>query len=770
MPKVTWAKPDAGPRYRELRLASFQTGSIDSAISRTGSSSRSYNRVVKRSRLVPLAVFSVCAASLVFGAETPSDRDNAAARIYWAFVPPARVDTPTASSPWVRNPLDSFIWEGLQANELFPSAEAAKERLLRRVCLDLTGLPPSPEQVSSFLSDQSPDAYERLVAALLASPHYGERWAQKWLDVVRFADTDGFERDGFREHGWRYRDYVVESFNNDKPYDQFLREQIAGDELYPGNQEALVATGFHGAGPRHVVGGNQDKEESRQEVLTEMALGVGQALLGLTVQCARCHDHKFDPISQRDYYRLEAFFGGTDLEDVTTAGENEIEASRQAMSAHEDRLKPIKDRLAEIEAPYKQTVEDRKRAALEPPHAAALAIPEAERTAEQERLAKEAESQIKPVWYEFLPLMSDDVKKRRAALRKELHALELRKPEPPAAAFAVSNLEDAPKTHVLQGGDYRRKGEPVEPGFPEVVGPLGFEIPADGKGRRSALARWLTHPKNPLVARVMANRIWEFRMGQGLMSDPNNFGLLGGMPSHPGLLDQLANRFVGDGWSVKAIDRLVVLSSAYRQSAAIDSQRAATDPDNRWYGRAQRRRLSGEVIRDSALAASGRLNRSLTGKPVRIPIEREVYDLIFTEAEPDNLWPVTPNRFEHDRRSLYLLNKRTVRLPFLANFDQPDTMTSCSVRQTSTHALQSLSLLNSDFMQEQAIALAERVLRRCVESNSSCVVEEAFRLTLSRRPSSDERRLAENFLASGPESLRDFSLALLNRNEFVYRP
>ena len=254
------------------------------------------------------------------------------------------------------------------------------------------------------------------------------------------------------------------------------------------------------------------------------------------------------------------------------------------------------------------------------------------------------------------------------------------------------------------------------------------------------------------------------------MADPNNFGLLGGMPTHPELLDTLALRFSSEGWSVKAMDRLIVLSSAYRQSAEIDPRRAESDPDNRWYWRAHRRRLSGEAIRDSALAASGRLNRSLTGKPVRIPIEREVYDLIFTEAEPDNLWPVTPDRHQHDRRSLYLLNKRTVRLPFLANFDQPDTMTSCSVRPTSTHALQSLSLLNSDFMQDQSHSLADRILRHCGESDTDCQIRRAFELTLARPPSAAEYGLAGDFLRSRPHSLRDFALALLNRNEFVYRP
>ena len=312
--------------------------------------------------------------------------------------------------------------------------------------------------------------------------------------MARYADTNGFEVDGYRHHGWRYRDYVVASFNEDKPYDRFVLEQVAGDELFPGNHEALIATGFHGAGPRHFVGGNQDKEEARQEVLTEMALGVGQAFLGLTVQCARCHDHKFDPISQKDYYRLEAFFGATDIDDVAIAGEEQIAANEKALEAHEARVKPIEDRLDEIEAPYKLRVRERKRAALEPMHAAAVAVPADDRTEEQSRLAKEAESQVSPVWYEFIPLMEAEVRERRAALRAQLHAVELGRPDPPPAAFAVSNLADAPVTYVLQGGDYRRKGEPVDPDFLAVVGSLGLEIPDGPTGRRSALAKWLTDP------------------------------------------------------------------------------------------------------------------------------------------------------------------------------------------------------------------------------------------------------------------------------------
>ena len=721
---------------------------------------------VTECRSAMLAVLGACAVSWLCPDKAFPGSENG----YWAFRPAEAPARPEAPVSWSRTIVDAFVWEALKREGLRPVPQAPRERLLRRLYLDLTGLPPTPEQAATFLEDESPHAYERLVESLLASPHYGERWAQKWLDVVRYADTNGFELDADREHAWRYRDYVVQSFNADKPYDLFVREQVAGDELFPGDQQALVATGFHGAGPRHVVGGNQDKEEARQEVLMEMTLGVGQALLGLTVQCARCHDHKFDPISQEDYYRLESFFGSTDIKDVPTAGPDEKAAYDKAIAAHEQLVEPIKKQLEDIEAPYNKLVKERKRAELEPQFVAALELAEDLRDEEQKRLAKEAASQIKPVWYDIVPLMSSEVKARRAKLRQRLHKLELSKPDPPSAAYAAANLDDAPRTYILQGGDFRRKGRPVEPDFPAALGRLEGELPEEQSGRRAALAEWLTDSSHPLTARVMVNRIWEFRMGRGLMADPNNFGVLGGTPTHPELLDWLALRFVRDGWSVKAMDRLIVLSSVYRLSSAIDPQLAEADPENKWYWRAHRRRLSGEVIRDSVLMASGRLNRSLEGKPVRIPIEPEVYDLIFTEAEPDNLWPVTPDTFQHDRRSIYLLNKRTVRLPFLANFDQPDTMTSCSVRPTSTHALQSLSLLNSDFMQDQSRSLADRVLARCGDVDTACQTEQAYLLTLARPPTPDERRLASDFLTSRPESLRDLSLALLNRNEFIYRP
>ncbi len=690
---------------------------------------------------------------------------------YWAFQPVAEAVPPTSPSNWVRTPVDAFVLEKLLDAGLSPSAPATPERLLRRLYLDLTGLPPTPEQAAAFSADGSPRAYEGLVERLMATPQYGERWAQKWLDVIRYSDTDGFEADRTRKQAWRYRDYVVRAFQQDKPYDRFLQEQIAGDELFPGDADALIATGFLRAGPRHVVGGNQDKDESRQEVLTEIAQTVGSGLLGLTVHCARCHDHKFDPIPQADYYRLQAFFAPLELEDIPISTEAERAAYDAALAAYEARLEPIKAQLEKLEKPYYDQVFEQNKQKLEPALLAALEILKDKRTPEQEQLAGDANSQAKPKWFEYVPLIPADVKAERTRLRQQMHAIELEKPDPAPAAFAVKNTtEEPPQTHVLKIGDYRYPLEPVEAGFLQAVGPLGIDVPQTSAGRRSALAKWITRPGHPLTARVMANRIWQFRMGAGLVDDANNFGLLGGAsPTHPELLDFLAERFVEFGWSVKALDRMIVLSSAYRQSAEIDPAKAEKDPNNKLYWRAHRRRLDAEVIRDGILAASGKLSLQVGGEPVRVPIEPEIYDLIFTEGEPDNLWAVTPDRSQHDRRSLYLLNKRTVRLPLLANFDQPDTMTSCAVRATSTHALQALTMLNSDFITTQSRAFAARLETACGDDRA-CQVDQAYALTLARKPTAEERDLAAAFFAEKETRLSDFCLALLNRNEFVYRP
>jgi hypothetical protein len=686
---------------------------------------------------------------------------------YWAFQKVARPAVPAIRDAWVRNPIDAFILDGLQQKQLTPSKPLDRARWIRRVTYDLTGLPPTPADVDFFLKDKSPDAYDKVVDRLLASPQYGERWAAKWLDVVRYADTNGFELDLERPHAWRYRDYVIQSFNAGKPYDRFIREQIAGDEIFPGDHEALIATGYLRAGSEHLVAGNIDPDESRQEVLTEIATNVGQTFLGLTINCARCHNHKFDPILQRDFYALQAVFAGAKGKEVEIAGAEKTEWEA-AQKAYKERLSPVEDALKSLAKPYGEQIRAERKAKLDPKLLEALSIPKDERTAEQKRLASDAEAQINPEWDEIVAVMPASARAERARLRERLHQVEATAPDPLASAYAFVNTgEPAPQSYVLRLGDPHSPLSPVEPAAPFVLRPAS-PIPHSSPGRRTAFANWLASTENPLTARVFVNRIWQFRMGEGLVKTPNDFGTMGDKPASHALLDWLAAEFMERGWSIKAMDRLVVTSSAYRQSSDPDEIKSKVDPENRSLWRMNRKRLQAEMIRDATLSISGTINPAMGGRPVRIPIEPEVYDLIFTEHERDGLWPVNPDKNVQNRRGIYLYNKRSVRLPLLTAFDQPDAITSCPVRPVSTHALQALSLFNSGFMQEVAHAFAARLEKSC-GADRSCQIDTAWQLALSRRPRTKETQLAKEFLRSGG-ILPDFCLALFNRNEFLYVP
>jgi len=687
---------------------------------------------------------------------------------YWAFQKVTRPPVPPIRDAWIRNPIDAFIFDGLRRKQLEPSRPLDRTALVRRVTYDLTGLPPLPADVNAFLKDKSPDAYERVVDRLLASPQYGERWASKWLDVVRYADTNGFELDLERVHAWRYRDYVIQSFNADKPYDRFIREQIAGDEMFPRNKEALIATGYLRAGSEHLVAGNIDPEESRQEVLTEIATNVGQAFLGLTVNCARCHNHKFDPILQSDFYALQAIFAGAKGKDVEIASPEEKAAFELAQKAYKERLAPVENALKELAKPFEQQIVVERKAKLDPKLLEALKTPKEQRTPEQKRLASDADAQIKPAWDEIVAIMPAEVKAERVRLREQLHQVELTAPDPLPMAYAYVNTDDAaPRSYVLRLGDPHARLDSVDAAVPFVIR-AAYRIPTASTGRRSALANWLASADNPLTARVMVNRIWQFRAGEGLVRTPNDFGAMGDKPDSHALLDWLAAEFVAQGWSVKAIDRMIVTSNAYRQSSTPDEAKSRVDPQNRLLWRMNRKRLEGEMIRDAALAVAGTLNPAIGGRPVRIPIEPEVYNLIFTEYERDGLWPVNPDRRVQNRRGIYLYNKRSVRLPMLSAFDQPDAITSCPVRPVSTHALQALTLLNSGFMQEVSRAFAERIQQSCGRDRG-CQIDSAWQLALSRAPRTQEIRLSKDFFKSGG-TLPEFCLALFNRNEFIYVP
>jgi hypothetical protein len=697
----------------------------------------------------------------------------------------------------------------------------------------LIGLPPTSEELADFLQDTRPDAYSRVVDRLLASPHYGERWAQHWLDVVRYAESNGFEADGERPHAWRYRDYVVASFNDDKPYDQFLTEQLAGDLLARGkepreNQTLFIASGFNRCGPVHLTSGNTDPEVNRQEVLTEMTATVGSAFLGLTIGCARCHNHKFDPISQADYYRLQAFFAAAQPRDLDIGSPRDKADFDRCSQELNGRIAPLRKKVADLDKPYEILLTQLKRTRLEPKYRDALDVDPKKRTPEQKKLAEQAQTLIKVTWDEIIEALSPEERAQRAVWRAEINALEARMPPPPAKAWTVADDDKAPPTYLLKRGDPKRKGAEVFPAFPRVPSVVRGQLSVAeetqtrlaGDGQRTTddgqpdkarlnrldLAHWLTRPDHPLTARVMVNRLWQHHFGQGLVATPNDFGLRGDPPSHPELLDWLACEMVDHGWSIKHLHRLMVLSNTYQQSSTSplpspirgglgSGPGLRVDPGNRLLWRMNRRRLEGEALRDNVLAVTGSLNPKLGGPMVRVPLEPEVYELIFTEGEPDGLWPVNPDTREHTRRSLYLFAKRNVRLPLLEAFDRPDMVTSCPVRPISTFAPQALIMLNGSFMQKQSKVFASRLIRECGPSQDR-QIERAYVLALGRSPRDGEVRMARDFLQeqaallqdrlrarkpvgfppdlpdtidpAAAAALADFCLALLNRNEFVY--
>jgi hypothetical protein len=710
---------------------------------------------------------------------------------HWAFRPPVRPVLPrVVDRDWVRNPIDAFVRARLEGAGLRPSAAADRLTLIRRVTFDLIGLPPAPDEVDTFVADTRSDAWERVVERLLASPHFGERWGQHWLDVARYAESNGYEGDALRPQAWRYRDWVVRAFNADLPYDQFVTAQVAGDLLARGRADAtdfLVAAGFNRCGPIHQVSGNVDPLEIRHELLNEMTGGVGAVFLGLTMGCARCHDHKFDPISQKDYFRLEAFFSAARPREVDLAGAAQRALHAKEVALWQAKLLPLRSQVARLEAPYRKRLEAEKYARLESRFKEALGVPAGKRTPAQRKLAEQAQTLLKVTWDEVVAVLTPADREKRAGLRRQIHDLNARAPAALPSAWTLEEGKGPLAAHVLRRGNPHRKGKKVEPGFPEVLGK------AEAAKDRRDLAKWLTDRKNPLAARVIVNRLWQHHFGRGLVRTPNDFGTRGERPSHPELLDWLAVELIDSGWSLKHIHRLIVRSNAYRMASDVPAKPQAADPDNRLLWRMNRRRLEGEALRDSMLAVTGGLTRWLGGPMVRVPLEPEVYDLIFTEDEPDGLWPVTPDTRQHRRRSLYLFNKRNVRLPLLEAFDQPDTLTPCPVRPVSTFAPQALILLNGPFMQEQARAFAVRLWR---EAGSGNRVDRAYRLALGRPASVVERRLAREFLTEQAELIRDrlrarravalpedlpvgadpaevaaladFCLALLNRNAFVH--
>ncbi|MDQ3010609.1 MAG: DUF1553 domain-containing protein [Acidobacteriota bacterium] len=673
---------------------------------------------------VKLFATSLMLASLLLASEVaPLGTYTTRERSHWAFVKQATPAVPTftvaADQAWAKTPIDAFILQRLQKEGLKPSPPADRATLIRRAYFDLIGLPPSPREVAEFIADNSLDAYQKLVERLLASPHYGERWGQHWLDVVRFAETDGFEYDTHRRDAWRYRDYVIRAFNQDKPYDRFVTEQLAGDEISAGPEEndgALIAAGFNRLGPLRKNAGNQEVASSRNEVLTEMTNAVGAAFLGVTLGCARCHNHKFDPIRQSDYYRIQAYFAAAYDKEV-------MKATPEQQAAWKAKAEPIEQEMKNLTATMKK-LQGKEDAA------------------------------------------SRDTKE---ALTKKLEQLQEQMPEALPALHSVANLpEKKSPIHLLARGDYAAKGERVG------MRPLGVlladgtpELPETTAKPRAELARWIVAPENPLTSRVMVNRIWKYHFGQGIVATPNDFGKVGTRPSHPELLDYLANQFISGGYRIKQIHRLILSSNTYQQAsappsdAALKTQAMTKDPENRFLWRFNRQRLEAEQLRDAMLAVAGTLNPKQGGPSVMIPIDPGLVNLLYKPSQ----WQPAKDPAEYSRRGIYLIAKRNLRLPFMEVFDAPDAQVSCPRRESSTHAPQALELLNGTFANEQAEALAKR-LEAEAGPNLRKQIDLGYRLATGRAAKPAEIRVALEFLKSQPK--REFALALLNLNSFLY--
>jgi Protein of unknown function (DUF1553)/Protein of unknown function (DUF1549)/Planctomycete cytochrome C len=753
-------------------------------------------------------------------------------RQWWSFQKPAPHPIPKATDPqWKANPIDAFIEYALDQKGIQSAPRADRNTLIRRAYLDLTGLLPGPQEVDDFVHDSSPQAYEKLIERLLASPHYGERWGRFWLDVARYADSSGYEHDFDIANAWRYRDYVIRSFNQDKPYNRFIIEQLAGDELDDRDDDSMIATTYYRIGPR-VRYREKDNPYYRYEYLDDTIRTTFQGFMGISVNCARCHDHKFDPISRMDYYRTMAMLFGNVEYDHKLAPPEKVVGYEKARKEVEDQIRPLMRRVFEIEAPYRKAAFERRLAKFPEEIQSAVRTPEEKRTPGQKLLAAQIVSlDIDPdaaVNQDVTALYSRQrikVNDADHAVREKLldlvEELLKRMPAPLPVAEGVRDGDyrltpDGRGDEPLPGKGDRfnygieccflpQPGQPyrpppvyfaangidvaedhksfvVEPGYLQalVIGaPPTSHPPKTGgsSGRRRALAEWIASPENPLTARVMVNRIWHWHFGRGIVATPSNFGKMGAKPSHPELLDWLATEFIRQGWSVKQMSRLIMNSETYKM--ASDFSQAANlekDPSNVYLWRFPLRRLEAEAIRDVILSASGRINLQAGGQPFFPAIPKSV-----RESYLQGKWVMTTEEPSTWRRSVYAYWKRGLKYPMFEVHDQPDPNVTCEMRNTTTVPTQALTLLNNEFVLIQARHFAERVVREA-GADPAKQIRVLYQIALAREPSQKEMNQSLTFLrkqrnyhagkASGTDSglpaLTDLAHVMLNANEFVY--
>ncbi len=686
--------------------------------------------------------------------------------VWWAYQPVQSVTAPTVhDKKWVRTPIDSFILAKLEEQKIKPSPDADRATFIRRATLDTLGFIPTPEEVKAFESDKSSNAYEKLVDRLLASPHYGERQARRWLDLARYADTTGFQNDNNRPNMWRYRDYVINAFNNDKPYDQFIKEQLAGDEIAPGSKEALIATDFMAQYPDNY--NSRDFVQRKYQITTDITDTVGAVFLAQTIGCARCHDHKFDKISSKEYFQLQAFFANTsEVNDIAAdIGPQEV-AYRAAKAKYDEATKDIRAQQKDILDAVRERGEQYHKERYLPDTREAIFKPADQWTAKDlwlnHRLRNVSSDQDIAAYLKYSaeekkgdPEYYEGNAERWAQYQKlteQLKAFDKLKPATGSDKItAMTELDhaDAPQTFSLFVGNHEKPIEEVQPGFPQAIaqGAQPVITATDrSSGRRTALANWIASAQNPLTARVYVNRVWNEYFGRGIVKTVSDFGKAGEHPTHPELLDYLADDFVKNGWSVKHLHREILLSSVYRQSSDYRADAYKADPENKLLAVFPRKRLDAEQIRDSLLVASGKLNDKVGGPSVFAPIPAAL--------NAGAQWQVSKDKDDWNRRSLYIFTRRSLAYPLLETFDMASPQQVHSKRDVTTTPLQALTLYNSDIVFEWSQELAGRVLTEAGNKPDK-QLDRLYEILFARQPDKQERATLIAFLGEHEKVIKE---------------
>jgi hypothetical protein len=720
--------------------------------------------------------FSVAAVSasdikkVVDSATATPAKPSASAKI-WSWQPVQKPAEPLVKQKqWVRTPIDAFVLARLEAQGIKPSQDADRAAFIRRATLDELGVIPTPEEVKAFVDDRSANAYEKLVDRLLSSPHYGERQARRWLDLARYADSTGFQNDTTRPNMWRYRDYVINAFNQDKPYDRFIKEQLAGDEIAPDDQNALIATGFLIGYPDNY--NSRDLVQRKYQIETDMIDTVGQTFLGTTLSCARCHNHKTDKISQKDYFQLQAFLANTSVNEKIPAIKGEQEAKyEQTQARYQEATKDIRDKQKAILDIHREVgvkyhkeryLTDSREAIFKP-------------MSQWNSLDRWVNHRLDNISNDrdiasYMRIVADD--KNHPQHTKELEekwaeyqklALQLKKFDhlkPESGSRFVSAVTElgnpvSPPTHVRFTGTHERPLEEVQPAFPASITDEKPNIvpSATSSGRRTALADWIASPKNPLTSRVFVNRVWSQYFGTGIVRTVSDFGKAGDKPTNPELLDYLADNFVKEGWSVKKLHRQILLSSVYRQSSNHRAEAFKVDPENKLLAVFPRRRLDAEQIRDSLLVASGRIEDRIGGPAVLPPLPANVVSG-YNNFDDNPFWTVSNDVRDHHRRSVYVFTRRSVPYPLLESFDMANPQLVHSKRDVTTTPLQALTLFNSELVFAWSQALAGRVIREA-GNNESAQLDKLYQILLARNADKAEKAALHEFLVQQKKTIKE---------------